>query len=193
MKKSVPRGFGIYAALGALLGGALLGLLLVGPRLLRTAETPAAAPPANTAVEARKIRAQLFYVNELGTALNSVEQEVLYGEGPAEQAKRIIEAQLAAPVSPLVSAIPPGTRLRSVFLTSGGEAFIDLSAEVRSNHPGGTTNEILTVYAIVSALTANLPAITAVQILVDGKEVQTLVGHLDLRRPLEADAKWTEQ
>jgi hypothetical protein len=80
-----------------------------------------------------------------------------------------------------------------VFLTSNGEAFVDLSGELQRNHPGGTTNEILTIYALVSALTVNLPAITAVQILIDGKEVQTLAGHLDLRRPIEGDGRWVEQ
>ena len=68
--------------------------------------------------------------------------------------------------------------------------YVDLSPELRQNHPGGTTNEILTVYAIVSALTTNLPAVTGVQILIDGKEVDTLAGHLDLRRPIERDPKW---
>ena len=60
----------------------------------------------------------------------------------------------------------------------------------KQNHPGGTTNEILTVYSLVSALTSNLPAVTGVQILIDGKEVDTLAGHLDLRRPIEQDARW---
>jgi hypothetical protein len=55
---------------------------------------------------------------------------------------------------------------------------------VASAHPGGSTNELLTIYTIVDALTLNLPAITAVQLLVDGKEVDTLAGHVDLRRPL---------
>ena len=31
---------------------------------------------------------------------------------------------------------------------------------------------------------------TAVQILVDGREVDTLAGHVDLRRPLERNMKW---
>ncbi|HPW21762.1 MAG TPA: GerMN domain-containing protein, partial [Vicinamibacterales bacterium] len=50
--------------------------------------------------------------------------------------------------------------------------------------PGGSQHELLTVYAIVDTLTANLPAITSVQILVDGREVDSLAGHVDLRRPL---------
>ena len=44
-------------------------------------------------------------------------------------------------------------------------------------------DELLTIYALVHALTINLPAVTSVQLLVDGKEVDTLAGHVDLRRP----------
>ena len=90
----------------------------------------------------------------------------------------------------ICSSFSAGTRVRTVFFTKTGEIYVDLSAEVQTNHPGGTTNETLTVYALVSALTSNLPAVTGVQILVEGKEVDTLAGHLDLRRPIEQDLKW---
>ena len=46
------------------------------------------------------------------------------------------------------------------------------------------------MYTIVNALTDNLPAITAVQILIDGHEVDTLAGHVDLRRPLRKNLEW---
>jgi spore germination protein GerM len=115
---------------------------------------------------------------------------VLYGEGTEAQARRIIEAQIAPAPEPHASVIPEGTRLRTVFFTKSGEMYVDLSADVQANHPGGTTSETLTVYALVSALTSNLPAVTSVQILVEGKEVDTLAGHLDLRRPIEPDLKW---
>jgi spore germination protein GerM len=181
----------MYAGLGVVLGIALLLLMLLGPRWLRTAPSVVQSSTTTAPVaEARKIKARLFYVNEEGTALSGVEQDVIYGEGTVEQARRIIEAQLVTPTPPLASAIPPGTKLRTVFVTSGGDAYIDLSAELQANHPGGTTNEILTVYSLVSALTSNLPAVSGVQILIDGKEVDTLAGHLDLRRPIEQDSRW---
>jgi spore germination protein GerM len=181
----------MYAGLGVVLGIALLLLTLLGPRWLRTAPSVVQSSTTTAPVaEARKIKARLFYVNEEGTALSGVEQDVIYGEGTVEQARRIIEAQLVTPTPPLASAIPPGTKLRTVFVTSGGDAYIDLSAELQANHPGGTTNEILTVYSLVSALTSNLPAVSGVQILIDGKEVDTLAGHLDLRRPIEQDSRW---
>jgi spore germination protein GerM len=187
--KKMARGFGLYVALAVLLVAGLITLLVLGPRWLTTVPD-AAAPAATAAVDARKIRARVFYIDDQGTALKGVEQEVLYAESTAEQARRIIEAQIALPPEPHVSAIPAGTKLRTVFFTKAGEIYVDLSAELQTNHPGGTTNETLTVYALVSALTSNLPAVTGVQILIEGKEVDTLAGHLDLRRPFEQDLKW---
>jgi hypothetical protein len=46
------------------------------------------------------------------------------------------------------------------------------------------------VYSLVNALTVNLPAVTRVQILIDGKEVDTLAGHVDLRHPLSKNMEW---
>jgi spore germination protein GerM len=147
----------------------------------------AAAPPEDT----RKIRATLFYVNDTGAQLVGVDREVPYAEGPVDQARRLIEALLAPVEEPLAQAIPAGTTLRTVFLTDKGQAFVDFSPEISKNHPGGSLDELLTVYAIVDTLTVNLPAITQVQILVDGKEVDTLAGHVDLRRPLAKNLAWS--
>ena len=171
----------------ALLVALVSALLLVawprssGPAATTTASAPTAAP----AGPSRTIKARLFYVSDDGTRLASVEREVPFAEGP-EQAREIVNAQIA-PVGvaePLVSAVPPGTALRAVYITGRGDAYVDLSGEAVTAHPGGTLNELLTVYTIVDALTVNLPAVQSVQILIDGKEVATLAGHVDLRQPL---------
>jgi hypothetical protein len=140
----------------------------------------------------RKIKARLFYVAEDGTRLTSVERDVAYGEGADEQAREIVAAQIAPVAVPLLSAMPSGTTLRAVFITKTGEAYVDLSREARDAHPGGTVDELLTVYTVVNALTVNLPAVTRVQVLVDGKEVDTLAGHVDLRRPLAKNLAWVQ-
>ena len=142
------------------------------------------APAAGGADTAdRKIKARLFYVADDGRTLTSVEQDVPFAERPVDQAKAIVTAQLAPVAEPIVSAIPVGTTLRALFIT-GSEAYVDLSRELAANHPGGSMHERLTVETIVSALTANLPAVTSVQILVDGKELETLAGHIALSRPM---------
>ena len=156
------------------------------------AKPPAAAAAAVPAPPGRKIKARLFYIAEDGTRLTGVERDVAYGEGADDQAREIIAAQIAPVAEPLLSAIPPGTTLRAVFITKSGDAYVDLSREARDAHPGGTMDELLTVYTIVTALTMNLPAVTGVQVLVDGKEVDTLSGHVDLRRPLAKDLAWVQ-
>jgi Sporulation and spore germination len=140
-----------------------------------------------------KIKARLFYVSEDGLQLIAVEREVPFGDGTLAQAQRIVEAQLEPPVAPYMSAIPAGTRLRAIFIDSQGDAFVDLSDEAASAHTGGALDEILTVYSIVNAVTMNLPAVKAVQILVGGHEVDTLAGHVDLRQPLTPASSWVQQ
>lgn len=185
------------------LGAALalvIGWLWFGRHAGRTAPG-AGAPATGTAAgaaagETRRIRATLFYIAEDGSRLEGVDREVVYAEGPVDQARRLIEA-LVAPIDakalgkPVLQAIPAETQLRALFITETGDAFVDFSPELASKHPGGSLSELLTVYAIVDTLTVNLPAIVRVQILVDGKEVDTLAGHVDLRRPLVKNLTWT--
>jgi spore germination protein GerM len=180
-----------FLALGAGVGllGALAWLVMWGVEWLtappESAETviESTAPPPGVP----RITATLFYGSEDGLALVPVRREVALAEGVVPQAREILAAQFQPAPAPYVSLIPPGTTLRAFYATERGDAFVDLSTEVISAHSGGSATELLTVYAIVNAVTANLPAVQRVQILVDGREVDTLAGHVDLRRPLERD------
>jgi hypothetical protein len=183
----------ILIGVAFLAAAAVVAWLLFAPRRSGPAKTAsAAASLASPAPAGKKIKARLFYISEDGTSLAAVDRDVAFGDTAADQAREIVAAQIAPVAAPLVSAIPAGTMLRGVFVTDRGRAYVDLSHEVVSAHTGGTSDELLTVYTIVDALTANLPAITSVQILVDGKQVQTLAGHVDLRRPLSRNLAWVQ-
>ena len=182
--------------------GALVVLVVVALGWMLTAiaprnpvrGTPAATPQpaAAPAGPERKIKATLYYISEDGLSLPGVQRDVAFADSIEDQARRIIEAQLADAPSPYLSPVPAGTTLRALFIGQRGEAFVDLAGEVRTKHPGGALDELFTIYAIVNSLTVNLPAITRVQILIDGKEADTLAGHVDLRHPLQKNLKWTE-
>jgi hypothetical protein len=167
-------------------------VVLVVVVLRRSEPAPSASSPAPTAppTAERRITATLYYVTEDGMALAGIQREVPFGETVLEQAERIVQAQLEPAPQPLVSAIPAGTVLRAIYVTQRGDAFVDLSVDARTKHPGGALDELFTVYSIVDALTVNLPAITRVQILIEGKEVDTLAGHVDLRHPLQKNLQW---
>ncbi len=158
-------------------------------------EPPAAAAPSDTGAASPEghIKARLFYGAPDGEHLIAVERDVPLGATPLEQARQIVTAQLAPAADAPASPIPAGTTLRGFFLTDEGLAVVDLSPEARTAHPGGTMNELLTVYAIVNALTVNLPAITSVQLLVNGETVESLAGHVDLRQAFRTNTEFIQQ
>lgn len=64
----------------------------------------------------------------------------------------------------------------------GKMAVVDFSGSFAQSHPSGIEPETLTLLAVIGTLHANLPAITQVRFLVDGKQQDTLAGHADLTR-----------
>jgi germination protein M len=84
--------------------------------------------------------------------------------------------------------IPEGTQVNEVYIADD-IVYIDLSEEIFKNHPGGSSGELMTVYSIVNTLT-EIPPIKGVQILVEGNEMESLVGHVDISMPLLRDEDW---
>jgi hypothetical protein len=79
-----------------------------------------------------------------------------------------------------------GADIRNVYLVDPGLAVIDLNSAFAAGHRSGILVEELTVVSLVETLTANIPGITRVKILVNGNEQDTLAGHADLSRIYEA-------
>jgi hypothetical protein len=166
-----------------------LGRLLSRPTPAEVPAEQAVVPPAPAPEAVPKIKATLFFASEDGLRLVPAEREVPLSEGPVAQARAILEAQLTAePQPPLLSTIPKGATLRGVYVSERNEVFVDLDPAIRTAHPGGTQQELMTVYTIVNAVLTNLPNLQQVQILIGGQEADTLAGHVDLRRPLRRNA-----
>jgi len=104
-------------------------------------------------------------------------------------ARHIVNELIKGPASPdLYPTIPQGTQINEVYI-AGDIVYIDLSEEVFKNHPGGSSGQLMTVYSMVNTLT-EIPPIRSVQILVAGNERESLVGHVDISRPLLRDEDW---
>jgi Sporulation and spore germination len=69
--------------------------------------------------------------------------------------------------------------IRNVYLVQPDTAVIDVNAAFADGQTSGVLAEELTVVSFVQTLALNTPKITSFKILVDGKERETLAGHVD--------------
>jgi Sporulation and spore germination len=177
----------LYIAAVGVVALALIGRVIAG---MMTSKEPAATPaPAAAAApaETAHITATLYYASSDGASLVPVRRDVPLASGVVEQGRQILLTAIKDAPQPYVKVIPEGTTLRAFYVTDRGDAFVDFGPEIVRAHPGGSLNELLTVYSIVNSVTANLPAVQRVQLLVDGKEIDAIAGHVDIRRPLTRD------
>ncbi len=126
----------------------------------------------------------LFFLSEKDFLLHPEEREIYTYEQTVFEAKQTIEELVRGSSDGAVASIPSGTRLREMYITRDGIAYVDFSRELKDNHRSGTTAEVATVFAIVNSLTYNFKSIKRVSILIEGNEQETLNGHVDLTRPL---------
>jgi spore germination protein GerM len=95
---------------------------------------------------------------------------------------------IAGPKGDALRTISAEVNIRELFLDNPGTAYVDFGEALSQTHPGGPWAEMLTLRSIMQTLVANVPEIKRVQILIEGREVETLAGHVDIRRPL--DTTW---
>lgn len=131
---------------------------------------------------------EIYYPSAVEDGLVGEIHEIFNTATPGDRAKQIIADLISGPENPgALRALPPATRLRQVYVLDNGVAYVDFSADLTEGMGGGSKDEILAVYSVVNSVAINLPEIRRVGILINGRSVATLNGHLDLRRPLAPD------
>ena len=88
-----------------------------------------------------------------------------------------------------MNTIPKGTLLYEVYLDEQSTAYLDFSGALSAAHIGGTTAESLTVQTILKTVQSNFGEdIQNAQLLIEGQEVDTIAGHVDISKPLSLAA-----
>jgi germination protein M len=97
-------------------------------------------------------------------------------------ARIAVEALIGGTNNPQTAKVfPSGTKLRQISIKDG-IASVDFNQAILKGN-GGSATEILLVSSIVNTLT-EFSTVEKVNILVDGKKIDTLYGHMDLSEPL---------
>ena len=88
------------------------------------------------------------------------------------------------------SAIPAGTYLNEAYVDQHATGYLDFSNHLVKNHIGGSSAEYLTLKTILETVHLNFPEqIKKVQILIEGREVESIAGHFDTSQPLDVQVK----
>jgi len=187
----LPALVGVLGIALALLIASLLASEWIESRLARSEATgqgsrETEAPLLEMAEDMRDVL--LFFPRRDKTLLGAEPARIFDLDSPSARGKLILERLAQGPeVEDLAPALPQGVQVRELWISPSGSAYVDFSVEIGRDHPGGTTAELHTVYAVVNSLVYNLHEVRRVQILIEGREVDTLSGHLALWLPLGAD------
>lgn len=126
----------------------------------------------------------LWFASAQEDGLTSEKRVVTQSVTMIERAKTILRELVAGPKTEAMSTVPAEVKIRDLFIDDQGTAYVDFTDALSRNHPGGPWSEMLTLRSIVQTLTANVPEIKRVRILIGGREVDTLAGHVDIRGPI---------
>jgi Sporulation and spore germination len=123
----------------------------------------------------------LWVANDVDGTIRSREVQASLPSETGERAKHVLRLLFAAYLerrSP--HPIGDGSDVKDVYKLSDDTLVIDLNAPFADAHRSGVFVEELTVLSMLESLSANVPKVTRVKFLVDGKERETLAGHADL-------------
>lgn len=104
---------------------------------------------------------------------------------PAARPQWLAEQLVAGPESGgLRPALPTDTQVASVFAAPDGTVFVDF--KISESVGMGSTEELLALYSIVNTVLLDDEAARRVVVLINGRQRETLAGHLDTSVPLSA-------
>jgi hypothetical protein len=115
------------------------------------------------------------------------ERQITSRNRPGEDLLGLLSVLCEGPrISGAISAMPTGTRALAAFVDPEDQSVVlDFSSELVTGHPGGSRAEIATLTSILRTVALNFPGTRRCVILVEGAQVETLAGHLDMIKPFD--------
>ncbi|MBI5188201.1 MAG: GerMN domain-containing protein [Nitrospirae bacterium] len=145
-------------------------------------------PPTEEIVETLTKAENLFSLRiyyPAGDRLQMEERRILRRTAQMAIAEATVEEFLKGPAGVMVSNIPSDARLLCLYKDADRILYVDLSDEFRRNFKGDAVTEFLLLKGLYESLVSNIQDIKDVKVLIEGKEIETLGGHLYLSYPLK--------
>jgi hypothetical protein len=144
-------------------------------------------PPATgkyTGAKKREKQEVTLYFSDANERFLVPEKRFIPREKALEaQAQEMVKALLAGSKTGLVNTFPEKAELQDVTMEGEDTLLVNFRESLPAHHPGGSAAEMATLYSLTNTLTANIPLIKKVKILIAGKERDSLKGHIGLKNP----------
>jgi spore germination protein GerM len=138
------------------------------------ASTRPAAPAGG-----RKTAVELFFSSSDGSGLIPEKRLIPRAENALDKASFILDELIKGPAQKLIPLLPPEFSVRTVFV-SDDILVIDLDPQLLGVS-AGAGQEILMWYSVVDSIIMNVNEINTVHFLVDGRERDGILGHVDMK------------
>ncbi|MBP7865687.1 MAG: GerMN domain-containing protein [Acidobacteria bacterium] len=176
----------IIVGMVALLVVSLAGILTVYWMEKQKSESGAAGAGGLAAGDVKDRSVKLYFRSPSGKGFALLRLEARSILAPVDNrlfVRKLIDELKSGSRFGNLETLPKDVVVREVYLV-GKQAILDFSRELCTQHPGGTTEELATLYSIVNTLTGSLPEINTVHILVEGRRRETLAGGISLDQGL---------
>ena len=139
--------------------------------------------PARHEKTEQSMNVKVYYPDDSGMKLIEDEREIIIDDS-VDKYTAAVETLLEEPEEEnLTTIFPKNAGFRKVTV-EGDLAIVDIDGSITKSFVGGSTGEEFLVGSVVNTLT-NFPEVKRVKFLVNGQEIETLSGHMDLSMPLE--------
>lgn len=181
--KTKARGWGKISLVLLIAGLLALGVFAAGCGGEKAKPAPDENNPLVSAnPQETPVKVTLYFSDSQAQKLMPEEREIIKKGESIEEA--VIKELIKGPAKEgLLKTIPESTRLLSLSVVDG-VAYVNFSKEIQTKHWGGSSGEGNTIYSVTNTL-AQFEGIKKVQFLVEGKKVESLLGHMDTSVPVE--------
>lgn len=79
---------------------------------------------------------------------------------------------------------PYGAKLLDLYMDKEGTIYADFSGELRKEFNGDAFDEYQIIAGLYKSVKINVPTLNSLKMLIDGKEVDSFGGHIDISNPI---------
>ena len=154
-------------------------------------DTPLPPPPPSLPQQSERT-INLYYADPNSEKLAAEQRTIPRSRELKQTIATTMREFMKGPEGDLIHTIPSNTALRGIRIDSEGVVWVDFSSHLSQSHPGGSSAEIMTVYAIVNSILLNFNEVKKVRIVIEGKSVDTLAGHINCSESFVADRSFIQ-